>query len=513
MAASLQRLHQIRIPDAWDDTKNQTELNALEGAAVDMEDTLHGVLSQIKRILYGADSGNWYDDVTSAGHSLKYIREQTFCEEKLILKPRLNLTDLSAVPASAQHILLDAAGELPADVIAYGGSSQGAVCAQLAGAVGTAALTEITGSNALHPKNLVFLFDGATGDPITSGDRRVFGLLQVGSLATDGNAFATSGNDQGQISFVRANASYSDLELVPAGDMDGKVLVYAFTKRDDIADMPEELFRGDLVAADPIAGEISLDRAYDGGSVADVDNTDVNWRLSNTKVWKVSNGTGSAILSVLRNDTTGEVVTIATDTLDIDNANSADFAQGIKVDTGDQDINIGHTSAGQIDSTALDIAATSGNLSLRSVSGELQFTSTRESLLELDDATTGAISALKTTYEGAGTFASIAEAIDYAIQHGTEFNIKFHVISGGPITSGTNIAGAVQDITDYPIDSATPGDVKQLVFYNGRLLRGGDSGGTKHDVYDGTTPASGDLMHDFDKPFQNGDLIISIVVA
>jgi hypothetical protein len=509
MAVTLIRSDQLRTLDSWDDTKDQTALNALEAGAVDMADVWEGVLSQVKRILYGTDSGNWYDDVTSAPfETLKQLRSHTFTDEKLVGLWRMNLTDVT-VTASQNWEVLDQTNEPPDKNIAISASTKGAISAQLAGAVGSHSLSAVAGPNAMAPKNLCAVVDGSTGEPIeASTGERIWALLQVGSAATDGNAFATTGNDQGQLSFVIPNSTYTGWIACPVSDIAGKSIVYAFTHRDVISDQNEIAFRGDLIGADPSVGSVSLDTAYQGGNYITVDGSPVDVRLDDTKIFQVQVGTsGTMLMKVTRDDTGGDSVELNVDDLDVNNVNSADFAQGIKVDTGDQSIGIGDTGSGIIDSTAITLEATTGNALVKAASGEVQFTSSRDTDLELDDATSGPISALF-----GQTFTSVSAAIKYAgEQGGVDLSLKTFTVSSN-YGQGVNVPGAIQDISQYPIDMNTVSTVEQFVFLNGRLLFGGN-GTTKNDVYAGDTPASGDVKFDFHRGVKNNDVIISIVLS
>lgn len=506
--ASLMRLDQLRKTDNPDDTLAAASISSIESNAVDHYDFLTGVLSQLKRVLHGSDSGNWHDDVESVGDSLKDLAARATLEGKNVLSNRLIISNVTVANGANFQALTGA--NKPDKNIAYGASAQGGVCAQLAGAIGSHDLAEIAGAHATKPKNLVHVFDGATGDPILSSGRRVYGLLQVGSLATDGNAYGDTGNDQGQISFVRHNATYSDLEACPVADIEDQVVKYSFSWREDLNDLPEEFFRGDLESADDVASpSVSLDAAYDGGVFMEVDGSDVDIRLADTKSWIVRNGSGGSIIYQLtRNDTTGDKLTLSLDELDVNvPSGSVSFSQGIVVDDDDQDLNLGVNAAGTVDSTALTVEATSGDM-LAKASADVKFQTVRETTaLPLDDATAGAVSGLFSQ-----SFASIAAAIKYAGEHGgVDLGIKVFT-AGSNYAQDANIPAAVQDITANPIDMETPGGVEQLVFLNGRLLHGGN-GTTQNDCYAGTTPASGDLKVDFQKGIKTGDIIISVVLA
>lgn len=508
MSVSLLRLDQIRKPDDPDDSLTGTQVEGIESSAVDKADFMKGVLSQFKRIIHGDDSGNWWDDIAdvfTTPCSLKTLHARATLEAKNVLTNRLNLADVS-VPSSQNYVALTSTAK-PDKNIAIAGTVQGAVTAQLVGAIGSHSLTEVSGANALKPKNLCQVFDGATGDAILSSGRRVYALLQVGSAATDGNAFGDSGDDQGQLSFVRPNSTYDDLEACAVADIEGKSVIYAFTWREDLNDLPEDSFRGDIDSADPQAGvTVSLDSAYDGGNYMVVDGSDVDIRLADTKSWVFRAGTGSALVTVTRNDSSGDEVQLDVDTFDVNNANTADFLNGVTVDSGGTAINLGVT-AGQIDASALEVEATAGDLSLKS-SADVNFTTDEETTgIDLDDATTGPISGLWSQ-----SFASVAAAIKYAGEHGgVDLTLKVTVLASA-YAKGANIPAAAQDLTAYPIDMNTVGGVKQFLFLNGRLLYGGN-GTTKNDVYAGTTAGDGDIKVDFDKGVKVGDVIISLVLS
>jgi len=64
MARTLVRqIRDIRNSDTYEDTK--TPGVALENDAEEIEFDLNAIRSMLKRIIHGADSGNWYDDVVT----------------------------------------------------------------------------------------------------------------------------------------------------------------------------------------------------------------------------------------------------------------------------------------------------------------------------------------------------------------------------------------------------------------------------------------------------------------
>jgi len=491
---------QLKVPP-FDDTKSAGI--ALQSGAVDGADAFDGVMSMLK-IAIGLT--NWYDNPTK---TIETLANQATLEGKNILKRAQKIQDITVTAAQNWEALV--ASEYPSENIAIVGTTKGAVTAQLAGAIGSFDLAEITGSNALNPKNLLAVIDATTGDPILSSGRRVWGLLQVGSTATDGNPFAATGADQAQISFVRPNATYDDLEACPVGDIAGATINYAYPFRDDLNSMSEQSFLPDTLFADPgAAATVTMDEAYNGGSVISVDDTNVDWRLTDTKEFIVSDATGAVKILTVKALSGGDVVQIV-GTLDMDGdidggANKATF-NGVEVGG----------AAGQIARTGGDLTLktiTSGNVHLDSVA-EVQFTTSRETALELDDATTGSISALKTVLTGSGAFVSIADAIKYAAQNGGADLTVGVTVLGSNYGQDVNVpagAGALDISSPHSIDMNTPSGVDTFIFLNGRLLYGGN-GSTNNDVYAGTTPASGDIKFDFPGGVKNGDVIIAVQLA
>jgi hypothetical protein len=509
--ASLQRLDQTDGPDVYNDQLTAVQIADSESNAVDAEDHNDAVLSQLKRIIAGNQAGNWYDNpaaIHGGDASLYALYNRASLEATLRNTNRLNLNDV-AVPAAQNWVTLSGSGK-PDKNIAIAVTAEGGVAAQLVSpnVVGAHFLTEVSGQSALKPENLVYVFNGTTGDPILSSDRRVYGLLQVGYQAVDGNPFADSGNDQGQISFVRPNATYDDLEACPVADIQGQSIVYAYAWRVNMADAPRDAYRSDLAEADPIAGAtVSLDSAYDGGVFMEVDGDNVDIRLTTLKSWVFRAGSGGNPILTIQRDDAGSAtkVLIGTEADEFNSAAAANnFVQGTAHATGGQTINVGKT-AGVIDSTTIEARATTGDALLAAPSGECKFTSQRETALPLDDATTGAISAL----EG-GAHASIAAAIKYAIENGgVEVEFK-RWVAASDYASGDNMPGVTFDLTDgYNIDFQVPSTINTFLILNGRVIEG-STAVSQLDIYPGTTPGDGDLKHTFNKKIHSGDRIISI---
>lgn len=474
--------------------------STLESGAVHLADEIDSIVSMLKNII---GESKWYD---APDKTIATLAAQATLEAKLILKRKQIITDI-AVPATQNFVALGS-GEYPSEVKAIGGTVKGAVTAQLAGAIGSHSLTEIAGFNPLNPKNLLAVVDAVSGDPIMSSARRVWGLLQVGSAATDGTAFAASGNEQPQISFVRADSAYADLEACPVADIESKSIIYSYVFRDDLQSMPEQAFLPETLFADPGAGAVGLNDAYDAGSVIDVDDTNVDWRLTDDKEFIVSDATGAAKILRVRALAAGDLIEMnLPGGLDLNG--NLDGGTYLAEFNG---VRVGGV-AGQVDRTGATLtlkSITSGDVALDSVAN-VTFKTVREtSALPLDDATAGKISAL-----AGGPHASISAAIKYALEHGgVDLTIGVTVLASnyGQDVNVPGGAGSLDISSPHSIDMNTPSGVDTLIFLNGRLLYGGN-GTTNNDVYAGTTPASGDIKFDFPGGVKTGDVIIAIRLA
>ena len=141
-----------------------------------------------------------------------------------------------AVPAAQNYVLLTGTSK-PAQAIAYGATSAGAICNKLVGAIGT----HSTGYNANYT-NLCAVRDPATREALFSSGEPIYALLQVASTAVDGTAYADSGTSQGQLSFVTFNFQAPDPDVVPAADIASKTVEYVPMRRLGFTNLPEDFF-------------------------------------------------------------------------------------------------------------------------------------------------------------------------------------------------------------------------------------------------------------------------------
>ena len=541
--------------------------------AVDLEDTLDYFASQLKA-LHGKT--NWED---APDASIATIWAKTFLDEKLALRERWLITDIT-VPNGQNFKLLSVAGsELPASPIkAIALSQRGLVTVAHGGTFGTThSLAEVTGLNAIDPQNLLAVVDGDTGDPILdSNDKQIWGLLQNEAGATDGTAFTATTPERAQVSFVVINATNDDFIACAVADIQDKKVNLAYVEREDLdAWVAQDFLRRTSLADVPSgSGAVTLDNAIDNqGATPATQTTDIDVRIDDDVSWAFQDSTGARDLLRVSPAAAGDEVELNVDTLDVNVGAAVDIDNGATVDSGGQAVNLGVT-AGQIDSTTLKMAATSGlaevegtGVTLDGTAGgggpitadgsaldadftgdadshlihsansgndrtmliasrnagagaadleleaddDLLFEDARETTpLPLTDSTTGSISGLT-----GGPHASVAAAIKYAIENGG-VDVTFDIyVAAGNFAQGVNIPGVTLDLTAYDEDMGTPGSPGTpdlFLFLNGRLIRGASGTGVG-DWYAGDTPASGDIKVDFPKGIKTGDVIITIGLA
>jgi len=491
-------LHRIRqdkihtLGAGIDDTLSPASHDA---SAVDLQDTIDYMCSQFADIL---GETNWHDapDLTIAAMAAKKWLDDVKALRRIQHHSAGAFVDIT-VPGGQNYVVLSqASSHTPSRPIANVGTTSGAVAAELAGDVGSHALTEIAGQNNLNPQNLCTVWDGSTGDPIESSGRQVYALLQCEDGATDGGAWDDT-NNQGQLSFVRPNSTYSDLEACPIADIAGKTINYAYRDRESLSLWDEQDWLQDTVLVDVAAAGVSvtMDTAYDGGSQVAVDNTDVDFRLTDTKHFYISDSTGAAKILDVHAEAAGDELEItAPGGITI---NSGDIAGGTNKATWNG-VEVGG-AAGQV-------ATLSGDLVLDGAD-DITFTTVRETTpLPLDDSSAGAISALT-----GGPHASVAAAIAYAMTvGGVDITVGFAVL-GSNYATGANVpggAGGLDISSPHSIDwNGTP---DTFLFLNGVLQLGGTDGGTTHAVAEGDTPASGDVKFYYPRGVKSGDVVMAI---
>lgn len=482
---------QIRQSDVYDDTLAAG--STLESAAGHIQDDLNGLRSQVKRAIGDAD---WFSDIATVNGKKRAIKDLNTdlddLEEQKVLARVAVLTDVSVTAAQNWEILSFAGSETPTQVAAVALTQDGAVVAQsaLSGAGFNAhELTEIAGSNAIDPKNLVLVRDATTGQPVQSEGRDVFGLLQYESTGVDGAAFNdTSAGNRVKISFVRLTTGLDDLEACPVGDIAGKTVNYSYVRRLKFDDLPEEYWlNGSTFTDHTTQVDVTRQRAYDNQGTTPVElSTDADLDLALTKAWTIRDAADADLLQVTEGSGAGNTtVTVGADvdTLDV-NAAVNDFAEGLRVDSAGQRINVGET-AGLIESTSTNDLRIRGAGELLLDDGNQTGSTWAQVGIKLSD-TTAEWDAFETSFGEVSLLKAIVEAKNAGTDSKT-----FAVVTAATVAADTDVSFA-----DGNIDAALPAmDGGSFlndydVYLNGTLLRPGADASANHDYYPGTTLAT-----------------------
>lgn len=222
------------------------------GVAMESAETLVEDLNNLRSMLAhlaNLQVGSWYDAITApvaldpgTARGLQQVQDDLHAlERKRLLVTLFSLTDITV--GSGVNTAVLGAGELPpnATMAVGAATTRGTVAAAHGGTFGLHALSEVSGSTAISPKNLCLVVDGSTRDPIFSSGRRIYGLLQSESAA-DGHTATIAPPNRLQVSFVRLNATGDDLEACPVGDIENLVVNVCFTQRKAFADLAEQDF-------------------------------------------------------------------------------------------------------------------------------------------------------------------------------------------------------------------------------------------------------------------------------
>ena len=483
----------ILSSDAYDDNITPS-LAAFETNPVQLEEDLNNIRSQLSNLI-DVQASDWYaiintpatleagtqrgvNDLNTALHAI---------EKKRVLRDVHNLTDVT-VGASDNFVILGT-GELPAQTTAAVGTvtTLGTVVASHGGTFGTHALTEVAGNSALNPQNLVVVVDGASRDPILSGGRQVYGLLQGESGVTDGATITDTTTTRVQISFVRVNAAGDDLEAVPAVDIQGQTINYCTRERVRLEDLNEQDFlKGAIIDVGAGAGTIDRQTAYTNQGVTPVDvvtNSFLDLEGPGLE-WTIRDDLEAVLLRILEGSAGGTSEIQFGADVDVFNNDAIDndFANGATIGSAATGIQIAET-AGTIEraDNLTVFASGAGELFLHdsNIAGEGTWTQAGVKLTE--DA--GEVTAYETAFGGeVSLFNAIVQANNAAARARADAEVTVDIPAdtliegpGGPGTANINV-----DLLDYSTVSFVS-DVE--VFINGRLMRNGANAAANEDVY------------------------------
>jgi len=334
--------------------------------AVDLLDTIGYICSQIADI---TGETTWE---AAPDDTIVNLAARTNFADKLALRRVDLLTDITVTAAQNWMQLVVASQHVPAGKVkAIAGGQRGLISALHTGTWNTHSLDEVAGSTTISPKNMLLVWNGDTGDEITSDGQRVYALLQHESGATDGTAFTDVTPERCQVSFVRVNATYDDLEACPVADIATTKVNMSWVEREDLDAWTEQDFLQDQTRIDlGAAGQnVTLDNAIDNQGVTPAtQTTNTEWRINDDASLTFEDSTGGKTLLGISPAAAGDTIEMNLDDLDINTVNAADFSQGVKVDTAGTTINVGVTS-GQIDAgaAALKVASTGAAVTIDGV--------------------------------------------------------------------------------------------------------------------------------------------------
>jgi hypothetical protein len=483
-----------------------------------LEDDLNNLRSQEQNILNrnGASfpTGDWYADITApsaleAGSSrgVNALNGALHLIEKKRVLRDVTRVGIDVTVTAAQNWEILGTGELPVQTTAAVGTvtTLGTVVAYNA-TFGAHSLAEVAGPHALNPKNLCMVVDADTGDPILSSGRQVWALLQS-ETATDGHTITDATPTRVQLSFVRPNAAFDDLEACPVGDIAGKTINYTYRERVRLEDLTEaDFLRGAVV--DIGGGAITPSRqvGYDNQGTTPVEmGTHSFLDLGTGLEWTIRDVLNAALLRIVEGSTGGATTFQLTGDVDIFDVNAVtnDFLNGASFDTGaaGTTINVGVT-ANQIDSGgALKVASGgSGNLNL-SAAGELNMTDGYRSgsTWSLTDGLALADSSAEwSSFETAFGEVSLLNAIVQA--KNASYRRRVWSVCTTTVPAGNDASGPSNDNNlDTDLGSLAGGTFTDDydLYLNGQYLRPGANASANHDFYPGTSLANGQLMFEF----------------
>jgi hypothetical protein len=477
---------------------------------VSLEDDLNNLRSMGHNLLK-LQTGNWYDDiatpVTFEGGAKRGVdalnQDLHDLERKRVLTGQCSLVDVTVTAAQNWETL--AIGELPSNTTAAVGAvtTLGTVAAFHTGTFDTHSLVEVAGATAISPKNLCVVVDGATRDPILSGDRTVFALFQT-ETATDGHTMTGTTPVRAQLSFVRINATGDDLEACPVVDIAGKTINYCSVERKSMLNLTEQDFLRPISVDVPASATVTRQVAYDNQGTTPVDlTTNAVLDLEGAGlIWSVRDDLEADLFRIIEGSAGGTStveISAATDVFDV-NAASNDFLQGVTVDSGGTAIDIGATSPGVVTSAGLlTLESTAADLKLDS-GAQLVFTDQWQAGSGYaTDFVLADSSAEWDAFETAFGEVSLMNALVQAYNHGARGTKVYAVLTAnvaanndvGGVGGGANLDAQLPDmstgtfLTDYD------------VFLNGELLRPGANAAANNDYYPGTSLANGQLMFEF----------------
>ncbi|MBT8102935.1 MAG: hypothetical protein KJO95_08185 [Gammaproteobacteria bacterium] len=386
-------------------------------------------------------------------------------------------------------VVLSAAGsETPSDTAAIG-TGLGAVVAVLSGDVGGWQLDNIAGSSSIAPKNMVWVRDHENHEGLTSDGKQVYGLLQAESGVVQGDTFNDT-NKQVMISFYRINAS-DQLEHCPGIDIGGRTIEFVYSKRVTLDTLPEDCYFPEVRFTDGAASvSVTLNNAIDNqGTTPATQDTTIDIDMTTAGVtWFWRDALLADLFGVKEGSAGGTSEVQLTSDVDVFNVDAVlnDFAQGVKLDTGGTEIDIG-VNAGVIETTGSNDLRVFGAGELYLDDGNQAGSSwaqtngvkLSETQAEWNDYETefgGEVSLLNAIVQAKNT-GGLTRTVTRAV---VSTNIAADADAGGPATAN-NLDTDLASRTGYTLLT----DVD--LYLNGVLLRPGADASANNDYYPGST--------------------------
>jgi len=410
-------------------------------------------------------------------------------------------------------VVLDGgANELPGNTTAAVGvvTTRGTVVASVAGSFEQAALTDVSGGDTLTPKNLCKIVDSSNGDPIVDGSgNEIYALIQS-EFAADGTTITVNTPNRVQLTFVVRNTTNDDLLIVDGQFIGGDTIDYSAIERYAFDDIPEHAWLGDDFV-DAGAASTTRQGVYDNQGTTPVDL--INNALLDLEsagiAWRIRDDAEANLFSIIEGSAGGvSEIELGTDVDIFDNdAQTNDFANELKVDTGGTEIDIGVT-AGHVETTGAD------NLHLQAA-GEMFLDDSNQ--VGSTWAQTDGIKLSETTaewdnYEAEFGEVSLLNAIVQAAQSGVTRCKAVAQVIVADIVANTLVEGASgpgapnisADLCDYRALTFTS---EVDVFINGLLQRNGADAAANHDVYPSAVAAErqfGCFYSEYELKFRGG---------
>jgi hypothetical protein len=399
----------------------------------------------------------------------------------------------------AGDVVILGAGELPSNTTAAVGAvtTLGTVVAAHGGTFGQHALSEVAGSTAISPKNLMQIVDGDSRDPILSGGRQVYGLLQGESGVTDGATITDATTTRVQVSFVRINATGDDLEAAPATDIGAATVNYCSVTRVRFEDLAEDNFLGGASIDVPAGTTVTRQVGYDNQGTTPVDlTTNATLDLEGPGlVWAVRDDLEAILFRVVEGSAGGTSEFQLGSDVDVFNVDAIvnDFANGARIDTAGERIDIGE-NAGTIESTgANDLTLLGAGELLLDDGNQVGSTWVQTGGVKLSDTT-----AEWDAFEVAFGETSLLDAIVQASQVVNRTRVDAIVTANVAADNDVNGPGGANNLdVDLPAYDQVTFLTDVDAYVNGVMLRNGVNAAADQDVSPGTSPAAGDLRFAF----------------